>query len=76
MAPVCHFNASFLGFRMDSINLAVNTFPLEADGGRAAEYARIVSVVSLGVVLAIGSAALSTLRSAFGGGVDAPTLGG
>ncbi len=61
---------------MDSINLAVTTFPLETDGGRAAEYARIVSVVSLGVVLAIGSAALSTLRSAFGGGVDAPTLGG
>lgn len=61
---------------MDSINLAVTTFPLEADGGRAAEYARIVSVVSLGVVLAIGAAAVSTLRSAFGGGVDEPTPGG
>ena len=61
---------------MDSINHAVATFPLESDGGRAAEYARIVSVVSLGVALAIGAAAVSTLRSAFGGGVDAPTPGG
>lgn len=60
---------------MDSINLAVKTFPLDADGGRAAEYARIVSVVSLGVALAIGAAVVSTVRSALGGRVQAPTTG-
>ena len=72
---LCHFNFSSLGFQMDSINLGVTSFPLEADGGRAAEYARIVSVVSLGVVLAIGAAAVSTLRSTFWAGVDEPTPG-
>ena len=61
---------------MNSINLAVTTFPLEAKGGRAAEYARIGAVVSMGVVLAIGAAAARTLRSAFGGGVDELTPGG
>ncbi|MBA3057182.1 MAG: hypothetical protein FP823_04645 [Rhodoferax sp.] len=60
---------------MDSINLSVTTFPLEADGGRTLEYARIVALVSIGVALAIGVATVSTLRSAFGGGVDEPMPG-
>ncbi|MBU3900290.1 MAG: hypothetical protein KJ614_15445 [Gammaproteobacteria bacterium] len=53
----------------------MTTFPLEADGGRTLEYARIVALVSIGVALAIGVATVSTLRSAFGGGVDEPMPG-
>ena len=68
-ASVCHFNSSSLGFRMDSINLAVTTFPLEAEGGRAAEYAWIVAVVSMGVVLAMGRPPSAPCAARLGAGL-------